>query len=1345
MREFILSDLIKDILGPREGVKEVIEGDPRKEYITGILAPRSVNIERDPENENINISVLENGDTSEEEDESNNTFFFASELHPQSLPHSMGVSFFVETCSPGECPEISLCVTWSRYFEIPSGESAKKELWQRHQRVSLLDRIKLNGRYFNYGFNSQGKTTNNPEETEVLIVIRTKKMCDSRTFIAVYMINEITPSRKNYATANEYIFQPQIRVVTGKNTKISNFYAGNISDKEKQELEFLYRSKSAVARGYMCSAVWKEIDPLKDSLDYNGEKDMPFVWLEGEVIKKTYGEKMYRLFLVPDVRTEFIPVYTIPNPDFSWRGARQPELNPEKLSELWTCEEIENALSPFYYDYREWINKQKEGLKDLRSVTEKEIAQRIIKRCEIALERIQKGIDMLKKDPEVRLCFCFANKAIALQMKWSGQVYPWRPFQLAFILMTLESIADYKSFDRDVCDLLWVPTGGGKTEAYLAIIAFTLALRRRRALTRTEGDRTGAGTAVIMRYTLRLLTIQQFRRALKLICACEYLRVFAYGKEKKIGWRPKKCNNRENFLLGSTRFSAGLWVGGNVTPNRLQTLWNRMNNSSLPGAIEILKGTQNYTGDENEPAQIMNCPACNSILAFPDRGGLKKNNFLLHLIVQSAGELTEDHFRKQGKTKKIFGNFRINEVRIIPHRIKGFYTLSFNLQPHSVATVNSKMIDNWWEEFLQDTKQTFSLLSARASRPGYFIKKYYYGPKGQDKEGREKEYDFAVFCPNPACPLHIPWMEGQPAGEICNAWRGNDGLYSPKQIIDPWEEGERLELPDGNSFVHIPEPFRIHSKAPYTADRIPVPAFTVDEQIYSRCPSLIVATVDKFARLPFEPCSAAIFGNVEYHHCIHGYYRKYTFPAQNRSRDGGHPYPVGRSKNGRLYMEIKRLLPPELIIQDELHLIEGPLGSLVGLYETAVDYLCETPERKVKYITSTATVTSAAEQVKSIFNRRFLQFPLPGLIPEDRFFIYEPSKHPLDKTSNGRLYAGICAPGFGPLTPIIRIWSRILQTSYELGKQYGAEADPYWTVTGYFNAIRELAGARAVYWQDIPERIAEIARGKSHRITGDEHLIEISSRISSSELPSLLDLLNSKFSGNPQNPRSPDVLLTTSMFGTGIDIPRLGIMIVHGQPKTTSGYIQSTGRVGRNNRALIVTFYRSTRQRDMSHYEMFCSYHQALTKFVEPVTVAPFSPGAIEKAIGPVMTAILRNAPQSNEKWNREDSAPDMAGLRQSDQLIKELPEIFEERAQNQPVARTPIRGFCKEEVKSGLDRWQFIARKNEDLKYVEYFSATSPVVLGDPQHVYSKKDVVFFNVPQSLRDVEETISVKKG
>ncbi|WAM36581.1 DISARM system helicase DrmA [Caldicellulosiruptor acetigenus] len=1088
---------------------------------------------------------------------------------------------------------------------------------------------------------------------------------------------------------------------------------------EDEEINFLYRNFPLIAKGHLCSAVWREIDPA-GWLNENSMCEYPFGWPDGRIVARKYGEEIYRKFFLPDLRTEFVPVYTIANPDFEWKNDERPELDTAVLAELWDEEEIERKLLPLYRGYSRWIEEQEKQTGNLKE-KEREIAFRLINRCRTVLERIKKGIDLLVQDEETRLCFCFANRAISLQSEWvTGKSLKWRPFQLAFILMVLESIVNPSSEFRKYCDLLWIPTGGGKTETYLAIIAFTLAMRRRRALQKNEGDRTGAGVAVITRYTLRLLTIQQFRRALRLITACEYLRVYGLGENSEIGWRPSKCSIRGHFIWGTTVFSAGLWVGGNVTPNRLTdtlSLSETRENRKIPGALSILKGEKG----SGEPVQVLECPACGSILAVPENGGIS-HSFTLHIVVETSKNL---NLLSTGALSTV--KLKVLQIRSTPHGSSKHCTLSFTIEPG--AEISARELDTWWRDIVS-VKLGVKEVCARASKPGYFIRKYI-----SKSHGSVQEYDFDIFCTNPDCPLHKPWCAGEPAGRICDTI---PALMCPTVI----NAGETyVKAPDNNRFIYVPEPFR--KGQPYIADRIPVPALTVDSQIYSRCPSLLVATVDKFARLPFEPRAGSIFGNVDYHHCVYGYYRDSLPPVDANSSNGIHPSPAGTANNPN-YVSVNRFSPPELIIQDELHLIEGPLGSLVGLYETAVDELCSCEGYRVKYIASTATVTRATEQVQSVFTRKLLQFPPPALDPADRFFLRIVPADPLNDRMPGRLYAGICAPGRGPLTPVIRIWARLMQTVYELAYKFsGEEIDPYWTLTGYFNAIRELAGARATYWQDIPERLKDIAEGGNVRqlIDSSDHVVELSGRTDSTELPALLELINSSFSGNPLIPGSPDAMFTTSMFGTGIDIGRLGLMVVHGQPKTTSAYIQSTGRVGRRTGALVVVFYRASRPRDMSHYEMFCGYHRALDRYVEPVTVSPFSPGALERAGGAVVTSILRNGNHAGLLWHRDDSASLMLRRRNCPE-VRKLCDLMELRAQKQPADRRPVRDYCKQFIASELDRWKIISNTSGDtLKYAEYFRTTSDVVLGDPPHERAGFRVVFRNVPQSLRDIEETIT----
>jgi hypothetical protein len=308
-----------------------------------------------------------------------------------------------------------------------------------------------------------------------------------------------------------------------------------------------------------------------------------------------------------------------------------------------------------------------------------------------------------------------------------------------------------------------------------------------------------------------------------------------------------------------------------------------------------------------------------------------------------------------------------------------------------------------------------------------------------------------------------------------------------------------------------------------------------------------------------------------------------------------------------------------------------------------------------------------------------------------------------------------------------------MQTAWQ---NVDAQVDPFWTLTGYFNAVRELAGARALYRQDIPQRIHAISNGNPRPLP-DEGAMELSSRRKSTDLPSILDILGRRY-----NDGAPDSLFTTSMFGTGVDISRLGLMIVNGQPKTTSSYIQSTGRVGRNAGALVVTFYRASRPRDLSHYEFFCSYHSQLHRFVEPVTVYPFAPGVLERAAGPVGVFILRNMRTTRGQWHRWNSAINMASQRTNAAEVRNLPVIMEQRASGQPEIRRPAKDTTAGLMNIKLDRWQLIATNLNNLRYVEYAlnsPPAHPVVLGDSQHRHARLDVVYDSAPQSLRDIEDT------
>ncbi len=1309
MRELFITELVKDVLGPRNGIYEVLYTSPLTEYITGVLSPQimgdlevSRRIIIEEEFSGLDIPETEEDEFLERDIQA--PPLIPPALNPKNRPSSFGISFIVES---DNVPKIDVCLTWSRYkMENKRNDSDDNNniFWKRVPKFAIISSLDLNNTYKLY-YDTNGKASE-PQKAEISFHSVVRKLDDKRRLVNLYFVNMITIPQGKNPTAEEHIFQPQIRVVCKKGTRIIPAQLKLPSNEEEKELSILYKEKPVMARGFLCSAVWLDIDPqnqCKEQLDFpQCVNEPPFAWVDGAIVP----ENQRKMFEVSDVRSEFVPLYSISFPDMDWpsKYGRKPELKASRLANTYNPKLLQNDLKPFVDAYNKWISELQNKAKNF-SAHEKLVAQKLIQKCQKVAKRIQKGIKILVEDSEVRLAFCFANKALDLQSQWKrGRGLVWRPFQLGYILMVLESLANPDSKDRDVCDLLWVPTGAGKTEAYLFLVLFTIAFRRRKSL----AQRKNSGVVVITRYTLRLLTIQQFRRLLAAITAAEYLRVENLTQSNHVGWYPNGYSPRDNYIWGSEAFSAGLWVGGGVTPNRLLDTWG--GSRKIRGAISILKGKK---GD-GEPAQVTNCPACETILAIPSSGIM--GNAIIYLVVNcnvSVNQLVKSATSINGKT---FLNTTINSINVFRHTSNNFFTLKIDISKK--GSLKAKDVDVLWMKHIKPKlPHGTELVPARASRPGYFIR-YYVSTKGE-----KKEYDYEIFCPNPKCPLHRPWTAGYPLG-----WIHGDKPHpnSPTGII------EVPNMPHDNKYVYVQEAFR--KSNPYISDRIPIHAYTIDEQIYHRLPSIVVATVDKFARPAFEPRAAALFGNIDHYHCIWGYYRKGLPPlSSHNNKNNHHPSPAGRG-NQRNYVSIKQPDPPELILQDELHLIEGPLGSLVGFYETAIDYLCSINDKRAKYIASTATVRNAEEQVNAIFTRTLTVFPPPGLTIEDQFFVRGKKRHPLDDIPPGRLYLGICAPGRGPLTPLVRIYARLIQTAENLKSSHSGVVDPFWTITGYFNAIRELGGARALYRQDIKERLRQISHNP--RNIQDDRVVELSSRTDSTALPAILNKLSSSYPSSDV----PDALFTTAMFGTGIDIPRLSLMVVNGQPKTTSAYIQATGRVGRKRGALVVTFLRATRPRDLSHYEMFCGYHEQIHRFVEPATVFPFAEGVLDRACGPVCVFILRNSRNFLHPWHSNASL--MAFCRNTYDVI-DIPHLMDNRAQNQPSMRRPKKGCVFNYVSSELDRWQNVAsREGNKLKYVEYAINLPPkfsVVLGDSQHSHARLVVVYKNAPQSLRDIEET------
>ncbi|GFG73227.1 DISARM system helicase DrmA [Mycobacterium botniense] len=429
-----------------------------------------------------------------------------------------------------------------------------------------------------------------------------------------------------------------------------------------------------------------------------------------------------------------------------------------------------------------------------------------------------------------------------------------------------------------------------------------------------------------------------------------------------------------------------------------------------------------------------------------------------------------------------------------------------------------------------------------------------------------------------------------------------------------------------------------------------LPVLTVDEEIYRLTPAFIIGTVDKFARLAREGEAAALFGYVGRKCARHGYvhpdYAACTISTAHPPTDGqpaATMHPVGR------------LRPPDLIIQDELHLITGALGTSVGVFETAVETLASWEGSDGKLVrplivASTATVRNAHEQVRGLYGRRVEIFPPQVLDVADTYFSQEV---PVSKDNPGRRYVGVSAQGVRLTAAEIRIAEVLLLAGQLLFDRCGADADPYMTLVGYFNATRELAGMTRYLGSDVQERVKRPRKdsGFAPRLGAAFGLLEkgeLTARIASSEIGKTLDRLGLPFDPSydttaafrvrmadqnagkkvPTRNEAPfDVVLATSMLQVGVDVQRLGLMLVVGQPKNTAEYIQASSRVGRdatNRPGLVVTLGNWARPRDLAHFEQFRHYHETFYAQVEALSVTPYSPTSLERGVDGLLVSVAR-------------------------------------------------------------------------------------------------------------------------
>ena len=860
-------------------------------------------------------------------------------------PSSLGFSFFIK----GEDIRFQVLSRAIRYERTERGQY--KNEWKRRELISEqgndedFENISCPGKDQCQSFSKLAD--------KARVDIQWRQFVDG-WIVTVSLCNaqELADSDKGrdyvYERAEKTLFEASLRcVIDAGDVGVYPRVDRSLLDQEEQEIELQYAHRHIYAIGHGCAANWRV---------ENGK--------------------------VVELHSEIMPTVEVPQMTADTGSVGEPVLSLARLADI---DNVHATLLPelddFINGYANWVTNQRSHISDILA-EDRAAGSRMVERMNTAVSRMRVGLRLLGDNAQTRLAFAFANRAMLDQMRQhdhlqgkscADDAYCWRPFQLAFLLTALESTANEDSEFRDKVDLIWFPTGGGKTEAYLGLIAFQIMLRRLR-----HSD-TGGGTAILMRYTLRLLTRDQFIRATRLICALELIR-------------------RERDDLGSAPITIGMWVGETTTPNSFQK------------AAELVNKA--IAASEKPELVLDQCPWC---------------------------------------------------------------------------------------------EQDFEA----------------------DRNYDSTTQHFHFLCRNPDCGFGT----------------------SPDGVL---------------------------------------PCNIVDEALYAEPPTMLVATADKFARLAWEERTNAFLGGTQHR-------------------------------------------PPELIIQDELHLIAGALGSVAGLYEAAIDTVLQLRGVYPKYIASTATIRMADQQLKRLYGREVAVFPPPGLNCDDAYFA---RTVPLEQRP-GRIYVGYLAPMLNRRQCLAPLAAALLLAPHVLfeGEQHAQELlDAWWTQVVYHGSLKEVGNSHTVFASDVHD-FMRLLSGTTDAQAQESEKVKTQKRSTPSiaQLTSLQTAVQNaeifaRLSKTCEEDGCLDAVLATNMISVGLDVSRLAMMIINGQPLTTAEYIQASSRVGRAEAPGVVfaNYYRE-QARSLSHYESFRPYHEAFYRFVEPTSVTPYTYQARLRALPAALVIVMRH------------------------------------------------------------------------------------------------------------------------
>ncbi|HTO35381.1 MAG TPA: helicase-related protein, partial [Flavobacterium sp.] len=939
----------------------------------------------------------------------------------------------------------------------------KKENWEKSDNPNLVCHFKL---YSNYS---------------------------NKFYIKAVVENKLEIEKDKFSLSKERVnrlscFQSEIKIESEKLLPFRDYKTHLYKTDEDKMLDYLYREKLAFGIGHNTACTWE-----------NAQSPNTPQWIQ----------------------STFLPEYDVKSQSSETDKIKGEILNIKNLSVFNTdTKSIISNLIKVSEAYKNWIEDER------KSANGNELGLNNITKCEQIYSRISNGIKLLSENDDALRAFQLANTAIYLQMFQTAQHFntkkegfevwernevlqhsfeeygilpfpknnkgeitapEWRPFQLAFILQCLASFVDENSNEKELIDLLYFPTGGGKTEAYLAVSAFLIFWRRIQYPTSYDG------VNIIIRYTLRLLSAQQFERASKMILACEFIR----------------SNHKD---LGDKKISIGFWVGKQTVPNKLKN----DNGKDAEAKLKKLQskfnnGTYNPNYDTN-PLQLSNCQWC-----------------------------------------------------------------------------NTKIISR-----LEQKSSTYQI-------------------------GHRIDRQLKSHCLNDACHFS----------------ESNGGL----------------------------------------------PIVLVDEDIYSKPPTILFATVDKFAGLAWEGKSNSFFNN-----------------GTNRK--------------------------PELIIQDELHLLNGTLGSLVGLFENALLEICDNP----KIIASTATVKNVDKQILGLYGRDARVFPQYATNSDDTFFskVIDESK---------RKYIGVLPTGKTTVVTNLQLLASILYSRLEIWKNSAnkKDVDSFWTILSYFKSLKEIGRFSNKINSELRRIVEQIQvrlldngypNNLNHYYLAQKN-IELTSRIPNEKIKKNLDKLDAQFLGNIKERNATDLVLATNMISVGLDVGRLGVMIMNGMPSNTAEYIQASSRVARKNEGVVFTLYDPFNSRDLSFYEDFVQFHKTFYKQVEPLSVTPFAENALDKMLFTLILAYFRHSTQ----YTHNDTATSLSYDDVKSDLKSNLIQIF----QRHQFAQSDLE-LIFEKIDRILDSWRTRIQDKADMKYYLPFKPEQSLIMPFSE---SSDEEYPLKAMQSMRSVE--------